>query len=390
MRTMSLLRALVDGGHAVTFVSYVSPKQEAETLRVLASMCAKVKLVPEEFAAMSTHKGVWPRLAALATFKTYAIERFRDERMRTSIREQLQGGAFDAVFADSLYALANLPATKTPILLNCHNVEWRILDRYAGFEGNVLKRLYVKVEGHRLRRVEELALKESAACMVCSGQDGEFLDKVVEGKKIYVVPNCIDTARYAPDSTEAGSEFAHCTLLFQGGMDWYPNRDAVEYFTTAILPAVRKQMPKTRFVVAGRNPPEGFIQRISAKARVEFTGTVPDMRPYLAKATLAVVPLRIGSGTRLKILEAAAAGLAIVSTSLGAEGLEFRPGQEILLEDEPQRFADAVVALLRDAARRQAIGRAARHRVVERYSFACLRDQVCKCVSETIQGASQI
>jgi glycosyltransferase involved in cell wall biosynthesis len=159
-------------------------------------------------------------------------------------------------------------------------------------------------------------------------------------------------------------------------MDWYPNRDAVEFFVSAILPRLRAAVPEARFVVGGRNPSDEFRRRFAATPGIEFTGTVPDMRAEIAKAAVCVVPLRIGSGTRLKILEAAAMAKPVVSTRVGAEGLDFVDGKEIVLADEPKAFAGAVADLLRDASRRRELGQAARRRVEKCYSFPVLRTAV--------------
>jgi glycosyltransferase involved in cell wall biosynthesis len=145
---------------------------------------------------------------------------------------------------------------------------------------------------------------------------------------------------------------------------------------------VRRGWPAARLVVAGRNPPDAFRSRWTRPGAVEFTGTVDDMRPLIARAALSVVPLRIGSGTRLKILEAAAMERAVVSTRLGAEGLAFVEGEEIVLADEPQAFADAVVGLLADPERRAALGRAARRRVEAEYSPRVVREQLRRALDE--------
>jgi len=170
-------------------------------------------------------------------------------------------------------------------------------------------------------------------------------------------------------------------VLYMGGMDWFPNRDAVEFFVTQILPELRVLAPEARFVVAGRNPPAEFVRRFAASG-ITFTGTVPDMRPEIARAAVCVVPLRIGSGTRLKILEAGAMGKPIVSTSIGAEGLDLIKGTEIILEDQPRAFAKAVADLLRDASRRRALGEEARRWVESRYSFPVLRSAVREALAK--------
>jgi glycosyltransferase involved in cell wall biosynthesis len=164
-------------------------------------------------------------------------------------------------------------------------------------------------------------------------------------------------------------------------MDWYPNRDAVEFFVRSILPIVRAEVPSIRFVVAGRNPPIHFVEELGANDGIEFTGTVPDMRAYLSAATVVVVPLRFGSGTRIKILEACAAGKPVVSTNVGAEGLGLEGGKEIILADDPAEFARSVITLLRDRSRRNAIARSARAVVVDRYSHPTLKRSLDELLS---------
>jgi glycosyltransferase involved in cell wall biosynthesis len=156
-------------------------------------------------------------------------------------------------------------------------------------------------------------------------------------------------------------------------MDWFPNRDAVTFFVARILPVLKQSVLHIRFVVAGRNPPPAFVSKFAGVSGIEFTGNVPDMRTEIAKAAVCIVPLRIGSGTRLKILEAAAMAKPVVSTRIGAEGLNFVDGEEIVLADEPRAFAHAIVDLLADPARRRTMGGAARRRVEIQYSISALR-----------------
>jgi glycosyltransferase involved in cell wall biosynthesis len=203
--------------------------------------------------------------------------------------------------------------------------------------------------------------------LACSDHDRSAFEKLSRESRIVVAPNVIDVASYQPaPEGESG------TVLYTGGMDWYPNRDAVEYFVHQIFPALRKLVPAVRFVVAGRNPSDEFRRQFDGMADVVFTGTVPDMRAEISKASVCVVPLRIGSGTRLKILEAAAVAKPIVSTTLGAEGLDFRNGSEIRIADDPQSFAGETARLLQDRTRAAALGAAARQRVQQSYSLSAL------------------
>jgi glycosyltransferase involved in cell wall biosynthesis len=250
----------------------------------------------------------------------------------------------------------NVPRGFAPIIVNSPDVEHVVLARFLAHERDAARRAYAALELAKTRRWERAACRRAAVVRLCPGA------------RVAVVPNVIDVEQYAaaPDGDPS-------IVLYSGGMDWYPNQDAVAFFADRILPELRRRYPTLRFVVAGRTPPAAFHARYRGRPGVEFTGRVPDMRTEIARAGLCVVPIRIGSGTRLKILEAAAMAKAVVSTRVGAEGLGFRDGSEIVLADEPPAFIDAVTALLGDHARRRALGQAARRRVETAFGPAALR-----------------
>ena len=280
-----------------------------------------------------------------------------------------------------------MPPTTLPLVLNSHNVEHLILERYAEQETNLLKALYARLEAGKLRRFEAVTYKRAALVLVCSKLDGELTERLSPAVRTAVAPNVVDVNEYdmaasddpwSPPSPAVGlgGVVDPLTLVYQGGMDWFPNRDALEYFVRSVFPLVQKEVPEVRLVAAGRNPSVEFRARFADVAALEFTGTLADLRPVIAKATVCVVPVRIGSGTRLKILEAGAMGKAVVSTTIGAEGLDFVPGKEILLADVPAEFARSVVELLHDPARRKALGQAARNRVLQDYDMRALERSI--------------
>ena len=252
-------------------------------------------------------------------------------------------------------------------------------------ERNLPKRRYAAAEARWIKEVEREACERVSVAMVCSSTDRELLQEFRPELPVFVVPNSVDTDLYTPNEIGSPDENAP-VLLFQGAMDWYPNRDAVEFFVNNIFPFILKQFPSARFVVAGRNPPPEFVKRLEVRDSVEFTGTVPDMRPYLSSATLVVVPLRLGSGTRIKILEACAAGKAVVSTKLGAEGLDLVENKEIILAEEAAEFGRAVTSLLEDPVQRAAIARAGRAKIIERYSHLALKRTVDDVVSHLLHS----
>jgi glycosyltransferase involved in cell wall biosynthesis len=324
------------------------------------------------------------RFRALPGSLPYAVTRFQSKAMQGRIVQWVQSGRVDAVLSGMPYLLANVPASlPAPVIVNCHNIEHLILRRYLPFERSRLRRAYAWIECRKLEHWEKEVCSHASLLLVCSEHDRSVIARLCPGPSVAVVPNVVDVDRYTPSYHSDGA-----TILYTGGMDWFPNRDAVEFFVTQIFSRIRSQVPDVRFVVAGRNPPEEFRQRLGRVPGVEFTGTVPDMRAEIASATVCVVPLRIGSGTRLKILEAAAMAKPIVSTRLGAEGLEFRDGQEIALEDEPAAFADAVVKLLSAAPDRHRLGLAARTRVERNYSFSALRASLRRALNTFTRDSS--
>ena len=366
IRTLSMVRALATAGHELAFVSF-SNHRSAKELDPLLSGCRTIDVVPRTAVNLSQGADYLGRLRCMARLQPYALQRFSAPAMRQLIQTHLDKQAFDVIVADSLYAMMNLPPTETPIVLNCHNVEHLIIKRFAELERNPMKAMYARWESRLLGKAEQRACLRSTIGLVCSEFDRDALARLCPTLGTFIVPNSVDTEYFSPvQPTKPNVNVP--VVLFQGSMDWYPNRDAVEYFANEIFPLLRNDFPTLRFIVAGRNPSPAFIRKFARMDGIEFTGTVPDMRCFLAAATVAVVPLRLGSGTRIKILEACAMGKAVVSTRVGAEGLEFVDGKELLIADDAASFAEAVAKLLRDPQQRKLMGRLARSKVVERYS----------------------
>jgi glycosyltransferase involved in cell wall biosynthesis len=376
MRTWSLLHALAAEGHQTTLLAFAYPADLCGDIGPLREVCTRLEVVPLQLASLAAWSGALDRLRSLTGSAPHAVGRYRSPEMAARIQSQLESGRFDAVIVDTVFGAVNLPPTDVPVLLNNVDVEHVVLERYVRCERNPAKRLYAWLETRRLRRFESEACRRAAVGMPCSAVDEAQLRALCPGLPTVIVPNVIDPAEYVPGGDDAGD-----VVLYQGGLDWYPNRDAAQFFAFEILPRVRLSRPGTRFVVAGRNPPAAFGRRLASVPGVELTGTVPDMRPVLSRASVCVVPLRIGSGTRMKILEAAAMGKPVVSTRLGAEGLNFAENLEILLADDPAAFSGQVVRLLEDPAFRRAVGQAARRRVEQEYTPAVLRRQLGRALA---------
>lgn len=263
-----------------------------------------------------------------------------------------------------------------------HNAEYVLQQR--AFETDIrqprrwIAALYSLIQWKKLSRYEAMICRLADRVVAVSEADKAALQRLVPGLEITVVPNGVDTEFYNDqfsminDQSNFGHwdlDIGHCSLVFTGKMDFRPNVDAVLWFYREVLPLVRREVPDAHFYIVGQSPHRRVL-RLAEDPAVTVTGYVDDVRPYIAGACVYVVPLRIGGGTRLKVLEALAMSKAVVSTSLGCEGFAgLESGRELSVADTPAEFAQRVIELLDDASRRERLGRAARCFVEERYDW---------------------
>lgn len=377
MRNYSLLRALWMEGHEVSILAFGDAKGVGSVRRGLEGLCADLEVISEVCpSAYSNYAG---RALALRSGLPYGAWRLRSSTMRSAVSNRLVNQRFDIILCDDVYQMENLPPSpRVPIVLNKHDITYEIVERFLKHESNPLKLIYGWAEYRQLRRFENRSCREVAAVWVCSERDRALLAGNNPSVPFKVVPNALDIENYEPSETDDGR-----TILFVGAMDWLPNRDAVEFFVSEVMPELRRLVPDVSFVVAGREPPRDFRRRFEDLRDVRFTGMLADLRPLIAQAAICTVPLRIGSGTRIKILEAAAMAKPVVSTTVGAEGLSFADGKEIIIADEPRKFAHAIADLLGDRRRRVKVGREAHKCVAAKYSISALRVAVREALTLT-------
>lgn len=362
MRISSMLAVLRSEGHQLVLLGAGSSGYPVPE-------CEAAEFVPLRPAPLSSLRGCSGRARALLGRRSFSIERWRDPRWSERISHWLRRGGFDAIWCETPYPAINLPwPPPLPLLVNTHNLEYRIWQRYRATERSPWRRAYAALEERALRQWELQVYRQAALVWTCSAQEAELLRRQLSGRvSVAVAPNVL------PMSGEAIAGELPARILFTGGLDWFPNRDAVEFFGVRIWPRIRQAVPDAEWIIAGRSGPRRWQQRWENLAGVRFTGTQASLEPWLRSAAVVVVPLRIGAGTRFKILEAAAWSRAIVSTTLGAEGLEFSSGRELELADTAEVFAAQVIALLRDPARRHALGNAARKKYEASYTLRQLR-----------------
>jgi len=386
IRSFNIARQLARQ-HEVTFLSYYDGDPDREYERLLAQhFPGAICVCTGKADTSSLSRGV-DYLAHLPSAFPYAVGRFVSAEVRQNICDRFQERRFDVAICDFLDAAVNFPADlPVPCVLFQHNIESEIWRRHAATESNPLKRQVYALEFRKMLRYERQTVRKFHHVIAVSEHDRSLMETWVEGSRITVIPTGVDLQQYRPDFS---AKPAAPVVLFVGAMDWEPNVDAMEYFCQEIWPRVLAHTHDARLRIVGRNPGER-VQKLASPS-VQVTGRVPSVIEHLRAAAAVIVPLRIGGGTRLKIYEAMAAGKAVVSTSVGAEGLEVHHGRDIILADDPKSFADSVSTLLRDENLRQKYERAAAQ-LAAQYDWAVIGDKfghTLEVISGQLAGTPQ-
>jgi len=362
IRNWGLIKHLAQR-HALSLLSFIEPDQPPQPPELLAA-CRQVVSVPVPRRSRAD------RVRTLLSAQPDLARRLWSDGFSAALARLVQGQAFDLIQIEGLELapyLAELgrllPAAGGPRLLyDAHNAEFLIQRRAFDNDRQLPARwpaaLYSRVQTPRLKQFEAETCRLAHAVTCVSAEDAEALRQLVPGLQPVIVPNGIDFDSYqgVPGSPELQ---AAPYVAFTGKMDYRPNIDAALWFIEAILPRIRAVRPEVKFYVVGQKPSER-LRRLHGQQGVVVTGAVEDPRPYIAAAQVYVAPLRMGGGTRFKLLEAMAQGRPIVSTTLGAEGFPVQSGRELLLADTPAEFAAAVLRLLEAPALAQTLGQAGR------------------------------
>jgi glycosyltransferase involved in cell wall biosynthesis len=370
IRTYNILRHLVSR-HDVTLISSYSGKQSRAYESELREHFSKSIVIgtgaPEDSDGI-VKQGIH-YIARVGSSVPYAVSKFTNRKVRETVKRELDSREFDAAVCDFLAVSLNFPEQlDTPTVLFQHNVETSIWRRQADCEKHWLKKLVFSVEAAKMRRYEAETIKRFHHVIAVSDADKKLMTGV-SPRHITVVPTGVDLRQFrAADNSPTLSH----EVMFLGSMDWEANVDAVNYFCEKIWPRVLVNIPDAKFRIVGRNP-HPSVRKLACDS-VQVTGTVPSVIDYLKSAAVVVVPLRIGGGTRLKIYEAMSMGKAIVSTAIGAEGLDVHPGNDIIFSEKPEDFACQIVGLLNDEAARERLGRAAMQ-TAGKYDWSVIADQ---------------
>ena len=369
IRSYNILRELARR-HSVTFFSFYATLDN-DLHPGLNSIFERVVCLPLKLPTPKSLGEMIDYGTGLLSSQPYSVTKYCRPQVRQKLRALLQAEAFDVILCDFMVAAGVIPwHWPTPKVLFTHNVEATIWRRHYEVATNPIWKAISWLEWRKMEAAERRYLRLADHVLTVSETDRAAFATFLDIRNLTVIPTGVDVDYFQPMPAKESAN----SLVFTGSMDWLPNEDAIVYFCDAILPLIKQQCPEVSLEVVGRNPSPKLRALARTETCIRLTGWVEDIRPFVARGSVCIVPLRIGGGTRLKIFEAMAMKKAVVSTTVGAEGLPVRPGENILLVDTPNDFARSVVSLLRDSKERERLGRAARTLVQEKYSWAAVAE----------------
>ena len=368
IRVFNLLKQIAQKSD-VTLLALETQPTDAEGVTELQQLGIQVHLVPNAPTLPRVSFGTLAN--AFLKRQPITVARYDLPVYRQKFRELVATENFALVHYEMFHTAQFRTEVDLPSVLSQQNVDSAIWRRLCGETANPFYKFAYWTQQLAFQRYERGLSPKFDAVTCTSDIDAAVFQRHCSADNIEIIPNGVDVTHYQPDFTSETP--AH--LIYIGSMDWYPNEDAVAFFAAEVLPGIQDKVPDVQFSIVGGNP-STRVQKLAAREGVIVTGRVPEIKPYFAEATVFVVPLRIGSGTRLKILEALAMGKAIVSTSVGAEGLDLKDGEEIFIADEPTTFADAVTRLLTDASLRRRVGENGRARVEQDYDWRSIGEKL--------------
>jgi len=306
---------------------------------------------------------------AIAWKAPFSVIRYYSSQMIKRSKDLIESGKFDIVHIDFYYMAqyvlnkkVKVPE-KTAIILTAHNIEYIIYSKSASFTKSPLNKLLIWLESLRIKGYEPSLFKRFDNCVVFSELDKAHIMRLSGATNIKVNPVCVEEN----NDTQSDVSEERNSILFFGRLNTLPNEDAVRFFHNEVFPLIKKDLPNVKFIIAGRFPTR-YILGLTKDPAIKVINVVPDIKELLKKVSLVIVPIRLGGGIRIKILDSWAQGKAVVSTSIGAEGLEYKNKEDMIVADTPPEFKNAVIHLLKSDNLRKAIGDSALKRVREYYN----------------------
>jgi glycosyltransferase involved in cell wall biosynthesis len=376
IRSLEILRQL-HHCHEIHYVAIADPAHP-EALEASREYCTRC--YPFEHPIPSKRSAAFLGQLARACFSEMplAVSRFYSPELGNFLERLMRTGRFDRAVVDHLAPTSYFPALNRSLFFQ-HNVETMIWRRHAAHAPDPARKLYFRMQARRMFQYERRVSRAAGHIVAVSAVDAALMRKLFGVTRVSEIPTGVNIEYFAaPPSSERFAD-----LVFIGSMDWLPNIDGVRYFVREVLPLIRRRRPGCTFGIAGRTPVPWVAALPRQDPHIFVTGTVPDVRPYLWGSTISIVPLRIGGGTRLKIYESMAAGVPVVSTTIGAEGLSVNPPGDMRIADSPEAFAQQCLDLLDNADERSRLSAAAREMVRSKFSW----QHVASCFERTLEAA---
>lgn len=379
IRSYNILRQLARHD-TITFFSFYAA-HHGDLHPELKNLFDRVVCVPLSLPSPKSFAELYEYGIRLLSSEPYSITKYCRPEVRRRLEALLKQETYDVILCDFVVAAGVIPwDCPTSKVIFTHNVEAAIWRRHYQVAANPLWRAISWVEWRKMEAAERRYLRLADQVLAVSEADRDTFAHFLDPGKITVIPTGVDVDYFYPIPVEETPN----SLVFTGSMDWLPNEDAMLYFVDSILPLIKQQCPAVSLEVVGRKPSRKLQALAEREKTMRLTGWVEDIRPFVARSSICIVPLRIGGGTRLKIFEAMAMSKAIVSTSVGAEGLAVRAGENILLADTPIDFANSVVSLLRDSYERKRLGTSARALVQEKYSWSKVAETFARALQDAV------
>jgi sugar transferase (PEP-CTERM/EpsH1 system associated) len=380
IRVYQFLRLLARN-HRVHLLTFAGPN-DAERIAHLETVCEAVHTVPG-VPDMESNKRRG-QVASLLSPVSFQRRNLTSSAMQHKLDEICAQHNYDVVQVESSQLAGYRFDPRAAVVLDEHNIEYELLYRMYASDRSPVRRAYNWLEYRKFRSEEIRSWKEATGCVMTSAREREMVREVSGKKAVTVVPNAVDVHNFVPSDAPVDSD----SVVMTGLMRYRPNSDAALFFLREVMPLILTRRPNLVFYVVGAGPPEE-LKRL-AGSNVVVTDTVLDVRPYVHKAAVFVVPLRMGSGTRLKVLEGLAMAKPMVSTSLGCEGIDVRHGEHLLVADEPAHFADAVLKLMSEPELGARLGRTGRELVLQQYSWETVVEELERFYDELLSDRGAV
>lgn len=343
-----------------------------ECKKELGKICDKLVFVEAGIGDTKKRKYV-VALKSLVRGSPYSVDWFAASALRDRISAELNDGNYNVIHLDTVSMLQYVPRQSNhKLVINHHNIESDMVRVRANRASNPLVKWYLKKEAQFLRDYEQSECGRANLHLTCSPEDTTRLLAIDSGLQAVEIPNGVDIGFFEPQDAVSDQD----SMIFVGGLSWYPNRDAMEYFATEVWPILVKRRPTATFELVGKNPTRRLRALAQDDERFRVHGFVDDIRPMVSNAKVYVCPIRDGGGTKLKILDAMAMGKAIVAHPHAVDGINLRDGIDVLLARTPEDFCEQIERVFDDASLRERLGAAARSLAVKEYSYESIGSQL--------------